>query len=124
MFENYKVFETTLAGRPLKVETGKIAQLASGSCLVRYGETVVLCAVALASIPGRAMTMLLAGQLLAALAALWVVPGNLRRPPAADRFGLRSRRFALQDSIPEEEERDGDPEQPAPQEIQEEDDHA
>ena len=68
--------------------------------------------------------MLLAGQLLAALAALWVVPGNLRRPPAADRFGLRSRRFALQDSIPEEEERDGDPEQPAPQEIQEEDDHA
>ena len=88
------------------------------------GITVVLCAVALASIPGRAMTMLLAGQLLAALAALWVVPGNLRRPPAADRFGLRSRRFALQDSIPEEEERDGDPEQPAPQEIQEEDDHA
>lgn len=88
------------------------------------GMTVVLCAVALASIPGRAMTMLLAGQLLAALAALWVVPGNLRRPPAADRFGLRSRRFALQDSIPEEEERDGDPEQPAPQEIQEEDDHA
>ena len=31
------------------------------------GMTVVLCAVALASIPGRAMTMLLAGQLLAAL---------------------------------------------------------
>ena len=42
MFENYKVFETTLAGRPLVIETGKIAQLANGSCLVRYGETVVL----------------------------------------------------------------------------------
>ena len=31
MFENYKVFETTLAGRPLVVETGKVAQLANGS---------------------------------------------------------------------------------------------
>ncbi len=43
MFENYRVFETTLAGRPLIVETGKVAQLASGSCVIRYGETVVLC---------------------------------------------------------------------------------
>lgn len=45
MFENYRVFETTLAGRPLVVETGKLAQLASGACLVRYGETVLLCTV-------------------------------------------------------------------------------
>ncbi len=37
----FKVFETTLAGRPLVVETGKMAQLANGSCLVRYGDTVV-----------------------------------------------------------------------------------
>ncbi len=42
MFENYKVFETTYAGRPFVVETGKMAQLANGSCLVRYGETVIL----------------------------------------------------------------------------------
>ena len=42
MFENYKVFETTLAGRPLTVETGKMAGLANGSCLVRYGETSIL----------------------------------------------------------------------------------
>ncbi|MCL2486286.1 MAG: hypothetical protein FWE86_01645, partial [Oscillospiraceae bacterium] len=40
-FEDYKVFETELAGRPLIIETGKIAQLANGSCLVRYGETVI-----------------------------------------------------------------------------------
>ena len=47
MFENYKVFNYTLAGRPLVIETGKIAGLANGSCLVRYGETVVLsCATA------------------------------------------------------------------------------
>ena len=51
MFENYKVFETTLAGRPLVVETGKVAQLANGSCLVRYGETVVLCAVTMSAKP-------------------------------------------------------------------------
>ena len=42
MFENFRVFKTTYAGRPLVVETGKIAQLANGSCLVRYGDTAVL----------------------------------------------------------------------------------
>ena len=42
MFENYKVFKTELAGRPLVVETGKVAGLANGSCLVRYGETSIL----------------------------------------------------------------------------------
>lgn len=41
MFENYKVYKTDFAGRPLVVETGKMAQLANGECLVRYGETVV-----------------------------------------------------------------------------------
>ncbi len=47
MFENYKVFKTEYAGRPLVIETGKMAQLANGSCLVRYGETAVLaCATA------------------------------------------------------------------------------
>ena len=43
MFENYKVYETTLAGRPLKLETGKMAQLANGAVLATYGETQVLC---------------------------------------------------------------------------------
>ena len=42
MFENYRVFSTTLAGRKLTVETGKIAQLANGSALVRYGDTAIL----------------------------------------------------------------------------------
>ena len=41
MFENYRVFKTDFAGRPLTVETGKMAQLANGECLVRYGDTVV-----------------------------------------------------------------------------------
>lgn len=42
MFENFKVFEYELAGRPLVIETGKMAGLANGSCLVRYGDTVIL----------------------------------------------------------------------------------
>ncbi len=50
-FDTYKVFETTLAGRPLVVETGKVAQLANGSCVVHYGETVVLCAVTASAKP-------------------------------------------------------------------------
>lgn len=42
MFENYKVFETTFAGRPVKVETGKTCGLSNGSCWVTYGETLVM----------------------------------------------------------------------------------
>ena len=37
-----KSFRMELAGRPLIVETGKMAKQASGAVLVRYGETVVL----------------------------------------------------------------------------------
>ncbi len=43
VFKNYKTFRYTLAGRPLVVETGKLAGLANGSCLIRYGETAILC---------------------------------------------------------------------------------
>ena len=35
-------FTTTLAGRPLTIETGEMAQLSNASALVRYGDTVVL----------------------------------------------------------------------------------
>ena len=38
----FRTFETTLAGRPLVIETGKMAQLTNGQCLVRYGDTVVM----------------------------------------------------------------------------------
>ena len=50
-FPKYKVYETTLAGRPLVVETGKMCGLSNGSCLVRYGETVVLCNVVMSAKP-------------------------------------------------------------------------
>lgn len=38
----FKVYETELAGRKLSIESGKIAELANGSVVVRYGETVVM----------------------------------------------------------------------------------
>ncbi len=37
-----KTFKMDLAGRPLEVEIGKVAEQAHGACLVKYGETVVL----------------------------------------------------------------------------------
>ena len=49
-FDSYKVYEYELAGRPLVIETGKIAGLANGSAVIRYGETTVLaCATASAA---------------------------------------------------------------------------
>ncbi len=42
-FKNHKVFRYTFAGRPLVIESGKLAGLANGSVLVRYGDTVLLC---------------------------------------------------------------------------------
>lgn len=41
MFE-HKIFTMDLAGREFSVEIGKIAELASGSAILRYGETMVM----------------------------------------------------------------------------------
>ncbi len=38
----FKTYEMELAGRKLVLETGKMAGLANGSCLVRYGDTAVI----------------------------------------------------------------------------------
>ena len=47
----FKIYETELAGRKLSIETGKIAELANGSVMVRYGETVVMVNVTAAKEP-------------------------------------------------------------------------
>ena len=41
-FDKLRRFETTLAGRPLVFETGKLAELTNASVLTKYGETTVL----------------------------------------------------------------------------------
>ncbi len=51
MFENYKVYETTLAGRPLKLETGMMAGLANAAVMAGYGDTRVLCTVTASAKP-------------------------------------------------------------------------
>ena len=46
-----KTYETELAGRKLTIETGRIAELANGSVMVRYGDTVVMVNVTAAKEP-------------------------------------------------------------------------
>ena len=50
-FPRYRKFETTFAGRPFVVETGKLCGLANGSAMIRYGETCVLCNVTMSEKP-------------------------------------------------------------------------
>ena len=50
-FPNHKVYETTVAGRPLKIEVGQMAELANASAMVTYGETSVLVAVTASARP-------------------------------------------------------------------------
>ena len=47
----FKVFETEYAGRKLVIETGKMAGLANGSCMVKYGDTAVLVNVTMSKEP-------------------------------------------------------------------------
>ena len=55
-FDNFKVYETTLAGRPFKVEMGKMCGLSNASALIRYGETCVMCNVVVLSPKPRRWT--------------------------------------------------------------------
>ena len=50
-FSYYKKYETTVAGRPLTIEVGKVAELANASAMVTYGETTVLVAVTASARP-------------------------------------------------------------------------
>ena len=44
-FPNYHKYELDLAGRPLTLEVGKLAELANAAVMVGYGDTRVLCCV-------------------------------------------------------------------------------
>ena len=50
-FPQHRVYETTLGGRKLKVELGKMAGLANGAALVSFGDTTVLTCVTMAKAP-------------------------------------------------------------------------
>lgn len=46
-----QIFSTDFAGRKLTIETGKLAQLANGAALVRYGDTVILSSATMSAKP-------------------------------------------------------------------------
>ena len=50
-FPNYHKYEMELAGRPLFLEVGKLAELANAAVMVGYGDTRVLCCVTAAPRP-------------------------------------------------------------------------
>lgn len=80
MFENYKVFRYELAGRPLVIETGKMAGLANGSCLVRYGETAVLATATASERPRDGIDFLpLSVDFDARLYAVGRIPGSFNK---------------------------------------------
>ena len=54
-YPNHHVFEMEIGGRTLTVETGVVAELADAECIVRYGDTVVLCTITCSPIPKAGM---------------------------------------------------------------------
>ena len=50
-FPHYKTWSMELAGRPLTIEVGKVAELANAACMVKYGETTVMVAVTVSPRP-------------------------------------------------------------------------
>ena len=50
---NNHIYRTEIAGRPFSLEFGKVAELASASAMVKYGETTVMVAVTVSPAPGR-----------------------------------------------------------------------
>lgn len=55
MTETFRQFETEVGGRKVVVETGKYAQQANGSCVVRCGDTVVMVNVTMSETPREGM---------------------------------------------------------------------
>lgn len=93
-FKDFRKFETTLAGRPLVVETGKMAQLAGGSCLIRYGETEVLCTATMADKPREGVDFFpLSVDFEEKLYAVGRIPGSFQRREgkASEKATLASR---------------------------------
>ena len=50
-FPNFREYRMDLAGRPLTLEVGKVAELANAAVVVRYGDTTVLVAVTASAKP-------------------------------------------------------------------------
>lgn len=94
MYNDFKKFETTIAGRPFVVEVGKMAQLAGGACLVRYGETDVLCTATMSSKPREGVDFFpLSVDFEEKLYSVGKIPGSFQRREgrASEKATLASR---------------------------------
>ncbi len=79
-FKDFRTFETEVSGRKLVIETGKMAQLANGSCIVRYGETEVLCTATMAPKPREGVDFFpLSVDFEEKLYAVGRIPGSFQR---------------------------------------------
>jgi len=93
-FPNRKYYEMDLAGRKFSVETGKMAGLSNASCLIRYGETVVLINVTASEKPREGIDFFpLSVDFEEKLYAVGRIPGSFMRREArpGDRAILTSR---------------------------------
>ena len=94
MFEKFRSFEYQLAGKPLVIETGKMAGLANGSCLVKLGDTTVLATATASAKPREGIDFLpLSVDFEARLYAAGKIPGsyNKREGRPTDKSILASR---------------------------------
>ncbi|MCL2509418.1 MAG: polyribonucleotide nucleotidyltransferase [Oscillospiraceae bacterium] len=93
-FKDFKTFETTIAGRPFKAELGKMAQLAGGACLVRYGETEILCTATMSDKPREGVDFFpLSVDFEEKLYSVGKIPGSFQRREgrASEKAQLASR---------------------------------
>ncbi len=93
-FEAFKKYETEIAGRPFVAEVGKMAQLAGGACLVRYGETNVLCTATMAAKPREGVDFFpLSVDFEEKLYSVGKIPGSFQRREgkASEKATLASR---------------------------------
>ena len=80
VFNDYRVFEYTYAGRPLKIEVGKMAGLANGACMVRYGDTCVLATATASAAPREGIDFLpLSVDYIEKMYAVGKIPGGYLR---------------------------------------------
>ena len=80
MFEKFRSFEYELAGKKLVIETGKMAGLANGSCLVKLGDTSVLATATASAKPRDGIDFLpLSVDFDARLYAAGKIPGSFNK---------------------------------------------
>ena len=82
LFDQFRVFEYDFAGRPLRIETGKMAGLANGACLVSYGDTVILATATASKAPRDGIDFLpLSVDYNEKMYAVGKIPGGYIQPP-------------------------------------------